>query len=164
MVAADAGVPPIARLLDLLQSEKIRFLIAGMSAAVLQGVPYTTLDTYIWIDLPSRQYIRVIKLCRSLSAEVTANTVVILTDGNFINFLYRVDGLRSFVSEYRQANQFRWLGQMVRVLPVDRLYASKKSVGRPKDIAHLPILEKYLACERAVHSKPGGGSRRGKQS
>jgi hypothetical protein len=26
-----------------------------MSGAILQGVPATTLDTEVWIDLPSRQ-------------------------------------------------------------------------------------------------------------
>lgn len=33
-----------------------------MSAAILQGVPATTLDTDLWIDLPERQYARVAHL------------------------------------------------------------------------------------------------------
>jgi hypothetical protein len=32
-----------------------------MSAAILQGAPATTLDTDLWIDLPERQYVRVLK-------------------------------------------------------------------------------------------------------
>jgi hypothetical protein len=52
-----------------------------MSGAILQGVPATTLDTDIWIDLPSRQYIRVLNLCRRLGADIRANTVVDLSDG-----------------------------------------------------------------------------------
>jgi len=31
-----------------------------MSAAILQGVPATTLDTDLWLDLPPRQSIRVL--------------------------------------------------------------------------------------------------------
>jgi hypothetical protein len=47
-----------------------------MSGAILQGVPATTLDTDIWIDLPSRQYMRVINLCRRHGAQMRSNTVV----------------------------------------------------------------------------------------
>jgi hypothetical protein len=117
-----------------------------MSAAVLQGVPYTTLDTDIWINLPSRQYIRVLNLSRSLNAEIVANTVVILSDGIAVNFLYRVDGLNTFASEYRKAVPLDWMGRRVKVLPVERIMKSKQTVGRPKDLAHLPILNAFLKC------------------
>ncbi len=39
-----------------LSTEKIRFQLIGMSAAVLQGVPVATFDVDLWLDLPSRQY------------------------------------------------------------------------------------------------------------
>jgi len=119
-----------------------------MSGAILQGVPATTLDTDIWIDLPSRQYTRVIKLCRRLGAVMRANTVVELTDGSAVNFLYEVHGLRGFRHEFRRAKTVRWLGTNVAVLPLDRNYASKKFVGRPKDLAHLPLLEQVLKLQR----------------
>jgi hypothetical protein len=61
-----------------------------MSGAILQGVPATTLDTVIWIDLPTRQYIRLLSLCRRLGAAIRANTVVDLSDGSTVNFLYEV--------------------------------------------------------------------------
>ena len=35
---------PVARLLEALEAEKIRFILIGMSAAVVQGVMETTLD------------------------------------------------------------------------------------------------------------------------
>jgi hypothetical protein len=41
-----------------------------MSGAILQGVPATILDTDVWIDLPSRQFIRVLNLCRRLGADI----------------------------------------------------------------------------------------------
>ncbi len=71
-----------------------------MSGAILQGVPATTLDTDIWIDLPFRQYMRVLNLCRKQGAELRANTVVDLSDGSMVNFLYEVQGLHSFRREY----------------------------------------------------------------
>jgi hypothetical protein len=63
---------PLAQLIHALGQEKIRFQIAGMTAAILQGAPATTLDTDIWIDLPERQYVRVLNLCQKFDAEILA--------------------------------------------------------------------------------------------
>lgn len=121
-----------------------------MSAAILQGVPATTLDTDFWIDLPPRQYIRILRLCQNLGATIRANTVVDLSDGSAVNFLYRVDGLRSFDYEFKRARRLHWLGASVAVLPLARIYRSKKFVGRPKDLAHLPLLKQAIALGRRV--------------
>ena len=119
-----------------------------MSGAILQGVPATTLDTDIWMDLPPRQYMRVLNLCLRLGANLRANTVVDLSDGSTVNFLYEVHGLRGFEYEYQRAKKVRWLRTTVAVLPLERIYASKKCVGRPKDLAHLPLLEQTMKLQR----------------
>ena len=124
-----------------------------MSGAILQGVPATTLDTDVWVDLPPRQYMSVLNLCRTLGAQVRANTVVELKDGSLVNFLYEVHGIRSFQTEYRYAEKLNWLGMRVPVLPLERIYTSKKFVGRPKDLAHLPLLEKTIKLRRRLRSK-----------
>jgi hypothetical protein len=119
-----------------------------MSAAILQGCPATTLDTDLWIDLPPRQYMQVLRLCQTLGATVRANTVVDLSDGSVVNFLYRVDGLSSFDREFRGARRLKWLGTTVRVIPLARILQSKKVVGRPKDLAHLPLLEQTIRLRK----------------
>jgi hypothetical protein len=119
-----------------------------MSAAILQGCPATTLDTDLWIDLPPRQHMRVLRLCQGLGATVRADTVVDLSDGSMVNFLYRVDGLLSFAGEFRHARRLRWLGTTVAVLPLERILRSKRVVGRPKDIAHLPLLEQTIKLRK----------------
>ena len=119
-----------------------------MAAAILQGVPATTLDTDLWIDLPARHYMKVLNLCRALGAKLLTSTVVALTDDTMVNFIYSVDGLRSFSREYKDAREILWLGLRTRVLPVERVYASKKFVGRPKDLAHLPLLEQALRLKK----------------
>ena len=121
-----------------------------MSAAILQGVPATTLDTDLWIDLPPRQYVRVLNLCRKLGASIRANTVVELTDGSLVNFLYQVDGLLGFEREFRKSEKLLWLGTRVAVLPLARIHKSKKFVGRPKDLAHLPLLEQAMAMKKRL--------------
>ncbi len=124
-----------------------------MSAAILQGVPATTLDTDLWIDLPPRQYMRVLNLCQRLGAEIRAHTVVELSDGSMVNFVYEIHGIGGFRHEYRRARKLQWFGLEVAVLPLDRIYASKKFVGRPKDLAHLPLLEQTIKLQRRLLAK-----------
>ena|SRR5882672_4190904 len=63
---ADARRPsPLARLIPSLGEEKVRFQVVGMTAAVMQGVMANTLDTDICLDLPTRQYMRLLNLIRS---------------------------------------------------------------------------------------------------
>jgi hypothetical protein len=124
-----------------------------MSAAILQGVPATTLDTNLWIDPPERGYIRILKLCQKLGATVLANTVVELTDGSTVNFLYHVDGLLRFGTEFKRAKRLKWFGANVAVLGLARIYQSKKLVGRPKDIAHLPLLKQTMALKRRARAR-----------
>jgi hypothetical protein len=119
-----------------------------MSAAILQGVPATTLDTDIWIDLPPRQYMKMLNVAVRLGGTVRANTVVDLPDDSTVNFVYHVDGLGSFKAEYAKAKKLKWLGTVVRVLPLERIYQSKKTVARPKDLAHLPLLEQTMEAQR----------------
>jgi hypothetical protein len=119
-----------------------------MSAAILQGCPATTLDTDLWIDLPPREYMRVLRLCQKLGATIRANTVVDLSDGSIVNFLYHVDGLRTFAWEIRHSRRLKWLGTVVPVLPLRRILQSKKTVGRPKDLAHLPLLEQTIKLRK----------------
>jgi hypothetical protein len=119
-----------------------------MSAAILQGVPATTLDTDLWIDLPERQYVRVLNLCRNLGATILARTVVALPDDSLINFLYRIDGLKTFASEWKNAKRLKWLGIPVKVLPLSRIIRSKETIRREKDIAHLPLLKQTLNLAR----------------
>jgi hypothetical protein len=87
-------------------------------------------------------------LCRKLGATIRANTVVDLTDGSTVNFLYQLDGLQSFAREFKRARKIRWLQTRVAVLPLSRIYRSKEFVGRPKDLAHLPLIEQVMALKR----------------
>lgn len=118
-----------------------------MTAAVLQGTPVTTFDLDLWIDLPPRQYMRVMNLARALGATMIANTVAVLPGDLTVNFIYEVTGLDSFGAELRRARKFQWMGHRVAVLPLERIYRSKRIVGRPKDLAHLPALEQTMRLQ-----------------
>jgi hypothetical protein len=65
-----------------------------------------------------------------------------------VNFLYRVDGLKTFADEYERAEVLEWLERQIRVLPLQRIIASQKPIRRPKDIAHLPLLNQTLKLKK----------------
>ncbi|MDX2079740.1 MAG: hypothetical protein SFU53_03060 [Terrimicrobiaceae bacterium] len=119
-----------------------------MSAAILQGVPATTLDTDIWVAIPERQFVRLNTIVLRLGGTMLAPTVAALADDSLVNFLPRVDGLGSFAHELPKARRMRWLGCLVPVLPIESIIASKQVLRRPKDIAHLPLLRKVLSLQK----------------
>ena len=127
-------------------------MVIGMIAAVLQGVPVTTFDVDLWINLPSRKYIRVLNLARKLRGEIIANTVVAFGGELTVNFVYAVTGLRSFEREYQGARRIRWGRHLVRVLPLARILSSKRACGRPKDLAHIPLLERTIQSQTLLRS------------
>lgn len=145
--------PALVRLIQALRSEKIRFQIAGMSAAILQGAPATTLDTDIWIDLPERQYLRVLEIAKSIGANALAPTAVALPDDAMVNFLYRVDGIRSFSAELRRAPRVVLHGVEVPVLAIQSVLKSKQFLRRPKDLAHVPLLEETIRLTKVTQRK-----------
>src|SRR5436190_3549971 len=109
-VADERDVPALVRLVGALRAEKIRFQLIGMSAAVLQGVPVVTHDVDLWIDLPARQYMRAINVAVRQGAKIARNTVVELSDGMLVNFIYEVTGLGAFATELRKAHKLKFHG------------------------------------------------------
>src|SRR5262245_52550065 len=73
------SVSPIVRVIQSLGEEKIRFQLVGMSAAIVQGVIVTTLDTDIWVDLPERQYARLMNLVLKQGGTAIAPTLYALS-------------------------------------------------------------------------------------
>ena len=142
------GVSQIARLVHAIRAKGIRFQIAGMSAAILQGVPATTIDTDIWVELPSREFVRLTAIVMDLGGIMLAPTVAALEDDTLVNFLPRVDGIGGFDEEIKKAKRIRWQGMIVPVLPLESLLKSKQAIRRPKDLAHIPLLQQTLRIQK----------------
>jgi len=58
-------------------------------------------------------------------------------------------GLESFEQEVRRATLVQVGGVAVRVLPLERIIASKRATGRPKDLSILRALEDALRARAA---------------
>lgn len=113
-----------------------------------------TVDVDIWIDLPERQYDRVLAIARRLGADILSGNVLGLRDEQRVDFLYRIDGLATFATEWKRSAKMNWSGQSVRVLSLARVIRSKEISNRPKDIIQLPALRDYLACLKATGETP----------
>jgi hypothetical protein len=111
-------------------------------------VPATTLDTDIWVELPARQYIRLWNLVKRQGGVALAPTMYALVDGSLVNFIFSMTGLKKFAAEYEQAREMYWNGLKIRVLPLDRIYQSKKASARDKDMAHLPLLANVMKAQK----------------
>ncbi len=121
-----------------------------MSAAILQGVLVTTLDTDIWVDLPERQYVRLMNLILGQGGTALAPTLYALSDGHLVNFLFTVHGLRSFDAEFKHAAEGKIEGEPVKVLPLERILKSKKTIRRDKDLVHIFHIERFLKGRRTL--------------
>jgi hypothetical protein len=131
-------------LLAALNRRGVRYLLIGLGAAVLQGAPVSTQDLDLWIERPGDEAVR------QSAADAGGFWIPAFgmqppgIGGNGlerINVVLTAHGLADFESEYVQAPQCLIDDVPVRVLPLDRIIASKRSTNRPKDLAALPALE-----------------------
>ena len=125
-----------------------------MSAAVLQGVPVVTLDVDLWIDLPARQYMKPVNIALSLGATMLRNTVVELRDGMLVNFLYSVNGLAGFATEFHKAIRLKFHGCEIPVMPLESIRKSKAAIMRDKDAVHIHYIDELLRLRRKQGGEP----------
>lgn len=123
-----------------------------MSAAVAQGVMANTLDIDLWIDLPSRQYMRVINIAQKSGAVPAAQTVVYLEDGVPVNFVYEVTGLGKFANERKHTVTTLLHDHEVPVLKLERILKSKQAIRRDKDELHILHIREFLKVKKQAMS------------
>ena len=118
-----------------------------MSAAILQGVPGSTQDIDLWLDLSPRQYMRAMNLACSLGGQFVRNTVVELRDGTLVNFVYEVTGLGKFATEFHRAIMLSFHGQKVAVMPLESIQKSNGSHSPSQGFGSLGIHRRVAADE-----------------
>lgn len=152
---------PVARLLEALEKEDIRFMLIGMSAAIVQGVMESTLDVDLWVDLSPRQYMRAQNVAIKTGGTMGANTVAYLEDGTPVNFVFGdVAGLSPFAIEFKNTRRLNFRGKRIPVLKLERILKSKETLKRDKDLAHIVQIRNLLRCQRAVKSEIAGARKR----
>ena len=138
-------------LLQALDALGVRYLLVGMGAALIEGAHGTTQDLDLWfgrIDPTS-----VGEAARRAGGFYTSGLglqppAIGGEDLDRIDLVLSVDGLDSFEDEYSRAHEYDLDGLRLRVLPLERVIASKRAANRAKDVAQLPLLEAALAARR----------------
>lgn len=143
------------RFLQELNNSKIPFLIVGMMAAALQDAPFATQDVDLWFkNTDDPQLVDVAQKCGGVF--IPANMIfqmppLIMGEAfNNLDIVYGIQGLSSFDEEYKQAIEMDMAGVLVKVLPLDRVIASKEATGRAKDKATIPALKTVLLARQGA--------------
>ena len=131
----------------------VRYLVIGMSAALLQGARGVTEDIDLWFE----------RLDEPAIGEAARAANGFWISGNFgmrppglgglgledrFDVVLTANGLDDFATEYAGARTVVLDGLEIRVLPLARILTSKRAANRPKDQAQIPALEVALAVER----------------
>ncbi len=144
---------PLGAFLKALREEKIDSILIGAMAAIEQGAPLMTVDYDFWVRLPERQYVRLLTIVHRQGGTIRARTLYELSDGTQVNAVFQPDGLRSFEAEWKQCRWSELEGVPVRVLPLQRVIASKRVANRDKDKAVLPILQRTLRLAKRLQPR-----------
>lgn len=119
----------------------------------MQGVMIHTMDTDIWVDLPTPQYIRLWNLIRAQGGSALSQTLCVLAHGKVVKFLFEVTGLGSFASEFRNTVEARIDGQKAKLLRLDRILRSKKAIRRDKDNVRISLIETALKGKKTMEAR-----------
>lgn len=146
-------------LLGELEARGIRYLVVGMSAALIQGARGATEDIDLWFE----------DLADPRIAEAVRAAGGIWVSGSFgmgppriggdslserLDVVTHMDGLGSFADEYRGVCFELIDGVRIPLLPLPRVLQSKRVAGRPKDLLAASAIEDALAVIQSRASDP----------
>jgi len=117
-----------------LEESGVRYLVTGMSAALLQGARGSTEDIDLWFEDIADE--RIGKAAREAGGFwVTRMQPPMLGGelGSRFDVVTHMSGLESFEAEYENAPVEEIGGVTVHLLPLRRILHSKRSAGRTKD-------------------------------
>jgi predicted nucleotidyltransferase len=138
--------------LEALNTLGVRYLVIGMSAALLQGARGVTEDVDLWFEDTADPHI----------GEAAERAGGFWISGSFgmrppglggaglddrFDVVLTAHGLDGFSDEFDKARTVEIDGLSLRVLPLARILASKRAANRPKDRAQIPALEAAIAVE-----------------
>jgi predicted nucleotidyltransferase len=127
-----------------LERRRVRFIVVGLSAAALQGVPVVTQDVDLWFGkLGGARMLSALKAVGGFYVAPTLYTPPRLGGEavKLFDLVTGMHGLESFAEEYRRAKVIQVHGVRLKVLPLERIIASKRAANRSKDRLVLPVLE-----------------------
>ncbi|HEX3597752.1 MAG TPA: nucleotidyltransferase [Polyangiaceae bacterium] len=140
--------------LSALHRVGIRFMVVGLSAAVLQGANTATRDIDLWFeDISDERIGQAIRSANGIwvSGSFGMRPPQIGGDavGDRLDVVTHLHGLGTFAEELANTRRLEVDGIPLDVLRLERIVVSKRAAGRAKDLAAIPALEEALAVTSA---------------
>jgi hypothetical protein len=161
---ADSTLTTAERIfLQELQQRGVRFMVVGMSGALIQGVRGATEDIDLWFEsLGDPRIGDAVHAAGGVWVSGAFGMGPPRIGGDALSERFDVvvnmTGLGDFASEYEAVTFEQVDGVSIPLLPLSRIIASKRAAGRPKDQALLHALEDALALLDAGE-KPAGSQK-----
>ena len=142
----------LSQVARLLTTHRLDVVMIGNAAAAIQGSPVTTMD----IDFMFRKTSTNLRKLKALAADLDAmilrpfypaSQLYRITrdrDGLQLDFMAKIDGIRSYESMRSRALLVQFGEYEVRVAALRDIIRSKERAGREQDLAVLPILWRTL--------------------
>lgn len=144
--------PVLKEIARALYECRLEAVLVGNAAAALQGAPVTTLDFDFMFRKTPANLRKLRALARKLSGCILSPyypasdlyRLVVDDRGLQLDFMPRLHGIRSFEGLRARASRVVFGRHALWVADLRDVIRSKKALGRPKDAAVLPILERTL--------------------
>ena len=135
----------------------VRYLLVGMGAALVEGAQGTTQDLDLWFGRIDAEKLG--EAARRAGGFYTPGFGVqppaLGGEGlERVDIVLTASGLEPFDDEYARSSEYVLDDLRIRVLPLERVIASKRAANRPKDSAQIPFLEAALAAKRDTGDPP----------
>jgi hypothetical protein len=140
------------RFLRALLRRNVRFMLVGLSAAALQGAPVVTQDIDLWFedlgDPNIREALR--EVGGAYVPPLHMNPPMFAGGGTeLFDIVLTMHGLGAFDEEIKGCVEVTFGEETLKVLPLDRVLASKRAANRAKDKLVIPVLEDAVATNAA---------------
>lgn len=149
----------LAALIRVLCTERVEFLLVGGVAAALQGAPVLTQDVDVVYRIEEENLDRLEGALAQLDAVArgdsrrlrfdkshlrTRGHKLASTNAGPLDLLDAINDDLGYEELVGSTDELEVTGYPIRVLSLERLIELKRQLGRPKDLAMLPVLEATL--------------------
>ncbi len=153
--------PLLTRIARALAKHRLEAVMVGNAAAALHGTPVTTLDIDFMFRRTPANMRKLKAVARNLGAsifrpdyQVSELFRLVNDDQNMqIDFMPRLDGVRSFEGLRARAVTIPFGDGSLLVASLADIIKSKRAAGRPRDLAVLEVLEKALEEQSGAEGK-----------
>jgi hypothetical protein len=144
--------PLLALAARALAKHRLEAVLIGNAAAALQGSPVTTVDLDFMFRKTPGNLVKLKRIAADLGAMVLTpyypasglHRISRDRDGLQLDFMAKVDGIRSFQGLRSRASIVRIGGRPLLVASLEDIIKSKRATNRPQDRAVLPVLRRTL--------------------